>query len=105
MDFVVRQQKQLSGRSIVREKDFDAERRVVRVVPKNDLIRKYLKHGVTKVGFLAEGSAEWPNDSFTKRRVKDGDVTIEEAASNEENNKAQAPKSARRLPAPESEKA
>jgi hypothetical protein len=69
------------GRERVQEKDFDESRRVVRVVPKNADIRKYIKHPRTKVGFLAEGSAEWPNDTFTKRRIADGDVTIEAPAS------------------------
>jgi hypothetical protein len=66
-----------SGRERLQEKDFDEGRRVVRVLPKNDQIRKYIKHPRTRVGFPAEGSAEWPNDTFTKRRVIDGDVTIE----------------------------
>jgi hypothetical protein len=67
------------GREHVQEKDFNESRRVVRVVPKNADIRKYIKHPKTKVGFLAEGSAEWPNDTFTKRRIADGDVTILES--------------------------
>ena len=54
---------------------------VVRVLPKNDDIRRVMRHGVTRVGFPSSGgSVEWPNDTFTKRRIKDGDVTIEEAA-------------------------
>jgi hypothetical protein len=68
------------GREHVQEKDFNDSRRVVRVVPKNADIRKYIKHPRTKVGFMAEGSAEWPNDTFTKRRIADGDVTIEQPA-------------------------
>lgn len=66
-----------SGRERLQEADFDEGRRVVRVLPKNELIRKYIKHARTRVGFPAEGSAEWPNDTFTKRRIADGDVTIE----------------------------
>jgi hypothetical protein len=85
MDVVMK--KLPSGRERPQEKDFDDKRRVVRVVPKNDQIRKYLKHGITKVGFLAEGSAEWPNDAFTKRRIRDGDVTVEQR---------EAPREARR---------
>jgi len=29
-------------------------------------------------GFRAEGPADWPNDSFTARRIADGDVTVVE---------------------------
>jgi hypothetical protein len=53
------------------------ERRVVRVLPTSDLIRKYLKHQPSKVGWLKEGSVEWPWDSFTRNRLRDGDITIE----------------------------
>jgi hypothetical protein len=48
----------------------------VRVTPKNDQIRKLIGH--PSVGkFPAEGSAEWPLDTFTRRRIADGDVTVE----------------------------
>lgn len=50
----------------------------VRVVPKNDALRKGLFHPSTRMRFPAQGSAEWPLDQFTKRRIRDGDVTIEE---------------------------
>jgi hypothetical protein len=76
MDFVMKTNA-LTGRERLQERDFDEGRRVVRVLPKNELIRKYIKHARTRVGFPAEGSAEWPNDTFTKRRIMDGDVTIE----------------------------
>ena len=62
------------------EKGFDDIPKSLRVIPKNDQLRKFLKHGVTRVGFPKEGSAEWPNDTFTHRRIKDGDVTVEKAA-------------------------
>jgi hypothetical protein len=67
----------LTGRQRMQDASFDEGRRVVRVLPRNDQIRKYIKHPRTRVGFPAEGSAEWPNDAFTKRRIIDGDVTIE----------------------------
>jgi hypothetical protein len=54
------------------------ERRVVRVLPTSDAIRKHIKHPISKVGFLAEGSVEWPLDQFTRRRIADGDVTVEQ---------------------------
>jgi len=68
------------GRERPQERDFNEAKRVVRVVPRDENMRRYLKHPSTRVGFLAEGSAEWPNDQFTRRRIKEGDVTIEEAA-------------------------
>jgi|SoiMetStandDraft_5_1073268.scaffolds.fasta_scaffold212023_2 hypothetical protein len=49
----------------------------MKVLPKNDQVRKLLKHPVAK-GFRAEGPADWPNDSFTARRIADGDVTVVE---------------------------
>ena len=48
----------------------------MKVWPRNEEIRKVLKHGV--IGFPAEGPAEWPDDTFTHRRIMDGDVTVEE---------------------------
>jgi hypothetical protein len=50
----------------------------VRVLPKNGLIRKYLKHEPTRIAFREEGSIEWPLDNFTMRRLRDGDITIEQ---------------------------
>jgi hypothetical protein len=49
----------------------------MQVLPKNDEVRKLLKHPVAK-GFRAEGPSEWPDDSFTARRIADGDITVVE---------------------------
>jgi len=65
------------------EKDF-VEKRVVRVLPANDMIRKYLKHQPSRIGWLKEGSVEWPLDTFTRNRLRDGDITIEPAKAKEE---------------------
>jgi hypothetical protein len=51
----------------------------VRVVPAKEEYRAVLKHP-TGGGFPAEGSKEWPDDRFTKRRIADGSVTREAAA-------------------------
>ena len=51
----------------------------VRVVPANDDLRRVLKHP-NGVGFRPEGSIEWPNDRFTKRRLAEGAITLEEKA-------------------------
>ena len=53
----------------------------LRVTPKNDDIRKYIKHPKAG-GFRSEGSVEWPNDAFTQRRIRDGDVTVEKEHEN-----------------------
>jgi hypothetical protein len=52
---------------------------MVKVLPKNDAMRKLIKHPIAGA-FRAEGAAEWPSDSFTARRIADGDVTVEEEA-------------------------
>jgi hypothetical protein len=74
MDIVIKRGP--SGRERPQEKGF-VERRVVRVLPTSDLIRKYLKHQPSKIAWLKEGSVEWPWDSFTRNRLRDGDITIE----------------------------
>jgi hypothetical protein len=50
----------------------------VRVTPRDEKIRRNIKHPAGGIGFRAKGSVEWPYDQFTKRRVRDGDITIEE---------------------------
>jgi hypothetical protein len=52
---------------------------VVRVIPRDDDVRRVLRHP-NGIGFRSEGSSEWPNDRFTKRRIADGSVTVEAAA-------------------------
>lgn len=56
---------------------------MVKVLPKNDVMRRLLKHPSNNVAFQAEGSADWPDDSFTHRRIADGDVTIVEEKAEE----------------------
>jgi hypothetical protein len=50
----------------------------VRVVPTSEEKRNALRRLPDRIGFLDEGSVEWPNDTFTHNRIRDGDVTIEE---------------------------
>lgn len=50
----------------------------IRVEPKNDELRRVLKHPSSNMGFRSEGSVEWPDDNFTHRRIRDGDVTVVE---------------------------
>jgi hypothetical protein len=51
----------------------------VRVLPKNDEIRKILVHPNGNLAFREHGSVEWPLDQFTLRRLRDGDVTLDES--------------------------
>ena len=51
-------------------------RQRVRVTPRDDDVRKSIRHP-TAGGFRAEGSIDWPLDSFTKRRIREGAVTVE----------------------------
>jgi hypothetical protein len=63
----------------------------VRVLPRDEMIRKYIKHMPSGIAFPETGSVEWPNDRFTQRRISDGDVTIE-AAGNPGNQRAAIPR-------------
>jgi hypothetical protein len=45
----------------------------IRVEPGNDDMRAFLRHP-TAGGFRSAGSADWPLDQFTMRRLKDGSV-------------------------------
>ena len=50
----------------------------IRVEPANDDMRRVLAH--PRAGhFRSEGSMEWPDDTFTHRRLRDGDVKRAEA--------------------------
>lgn len=49
----------------------------VRVEPRDDDMRRLLKH--PRAGaFRSEGSLEWPDDTFTRRRLKEGSVKLAE---------------------------
>jgi hypothetical protein len=51
----------------------------VRVEPANADMRRLLKHPRAG-GFRSEGSMEWPDDTFTGRRLRDGDIKLVTAA-------------------------
>ena len=53
------------------------QRKGVRVEPRDEDIRRVLKHP-SGVRFRSEGSVEWPDDKFTWRRLRDGDVKLVE---------------------------
>lgn len=68
----------------------------VRVTPAREELRNVLMHPGTGVRFRKEGSVEWPLDQFTKRRVRDGDVTIEEREANKPESNSSATAEPRR---------
>lgn len=45
------------------------------VEPANDDMRRLLKHP-RGIKFRSEGSIEWPDDQFTRRRIADGSVKV-----------------------------
>jgi hypothetical protein len=60
----------------------------------NDDLRRVLKHPRAG-GFRSTGSVEWPRDSFTANRLRDGDVKLVEKKEEEEG-REQAPHQSRR---------
>jgi hypothetical protein len=49
----------------------------VRVLPRDESVRRDIRHMPGGIAFPAEGSVEWPLDQFTKRRLIDGTVIRE----------------------------
>jgi hypothetical protein len=49
----------------------------VRVLPANEDFRQVIKHP-SGIRFPEEGSVEWPLDKFTRKRIAEGDVTVED---------------------------
>ena len=54
------------------------------VWPKNDQMRAVLTHPSGNIAFHEVGPIDWPDDSFTHRRVADGDVLLEDPNSPKE---------------------
>jgi hypothetical protein len=75
----------------------------VRVLPKNDAIRKHIYHPRTGARFPAQGSVEWPLDQFTKRRIRDKDVTIEEGRADAQRSGEHRRQGMRHEPSPRAE--
>jgi hypothetical protein len=63
----------------------------IRVEPADDDMRRLLKHP-TAGGFRAEGDIEWPNDTFTFRRLKEGSIKLSEQKQQDEEKPSDAPK-------------
>jgi hypothetical protein len=49
----------------------------MKVKARDELIAKAIKHP-SGIKFSADGTAHWPDDSFTRRRIRDGDITVVE---------------------------
>jgi hypothetical protein len=71
----------------------------MKVKAKDETIARVIRHP-NGARFGADGTAYWPDDQFTKRRIRDGDVTAVETKSKEV---APAPKRAAAAPASRSE--
>jgi len=65
-----------------RMKLIDGAVKTVKVYPAIDDMRGVLRHA-NGTRFRATGGAEWPNDSFTARRIADGSVRLEDAPASE----------------------
>ena len=56
----------------------------VRVRPLTDVAKKFVRHHPTGAGFNDDPAGTvWPDDAFTSRRVRDGDIEIVEEAKEE----------------------
>jgi hypothetical protein len=60
----------------------------VRVFAKDEKLAKVLKHPMGG-RFGEDGSAMWPRDSYTMRRLRDGDITTEDPSTREESQQQQ----------------
>lgn len=52
----------------------------MKVWPRTEELRKVLRHPTTGKFRFPEGPEDWPNDSFTFRLVRDGDLLTEDPA-------------------------
>jgi hypothetical protein len=64
----------------------------MKVYALKDNVKQYVKHP-RGTNFDKQGSADWPMDSFTTRRIRDGDISLEAPSEM----KAAAPKSAAKI--------
>jgi hypothetical protein len=67
----------------------------VRVLPRDDKARKNIKHPRAGV-FRSSGSMEWPNDTFTKRRLREGVVTLDQRSGEQRDQERQEQRSTSR---------
>jgi hypothetical protein len=55
----------------------DGPSKTIKVYAANEAMRRLLRHGSTRFKAALDQPAEWPNDSFTRRRINDGSVRID----------------------------
>jgi len=71
----------------------------MRVRATNEDVRKLMKHPLTGMRFRSDigQTVEWPDDAFTRRRIRDGDIeVVEEAGLAADKQKAQQEQVTRR---------
>lgn len=73
---------------------------MIRVNPRDDGVRKFMKHQPSGLSFPESGPAEWPNDQFTIRRLRDGALTLEEGGASPQVQKRSQQTQSRQAPAP-----
>jgi len=49
----------------------------MKVYALKDNVKKYIRHVPTGYKFNDDGVADWPDDQFTRRRLRDGDIALE----------------------------
>ena len=64
-------------KKLARMRQTNTDIQVLRVEPANELMREILEHPNGTM-FRARGAAEWPDDVFTQRRLRDGDIVLAE---------------------------
>ena len=74
----------LVAQEMARKEGGELVRPTVRVKATSEKIRKLIWHPNGRRTFDKDGFAEWPNDSFTHNRVRDGDVVIAAKATSQQ---------------------
>jgi len=49
----------------------------MKVYATKDNVKKFIRHVPTGYAFNEEGVSDWPDDQFTRRRLRDGDISLE----------------------------
>jgi hypothetical protein len=94
VNLVVRTHGAMAGRRGQEHRERTQELRVfkkpgIRVEPRDETMRKVLRHP-NGVAFRSTGSVEWPDDRFTQKRLRVGDVKrVEETEDSKESKQKQ----------------
>jgi len=49
----------------------------MKVYALKDNVKKFVRHVPTGYKFDVNGVSDWPDDQFTRRRIRDGDISLE----------------------------